>query len=140
MGDPLPVRLQLSRRKGFDLQAWSREVNGLAAVNCARPGKHGNAFRVGEDHSEFMASAEQATAAQCVSLFRAFAEALRQVDPKGFEEYVAPLRGNNLACWCGLCARHATTGKPLDEPCADCAPCHVDPLGEIANTPICEAV
>ena len=50
------------------------------------------------------------------------------------------LRGKNLACWCHLCARHATTGKPLDEPCADCAPCHVDPLGEIANTPICEAV
>jgi hypothetical protein len=32
-----PVRLQLSRRKGFDLQVWSREVNGLDVVNCARP-------------------------------------------------------------------------------------------------------
>jgi len=39
-----PVRLQLSRRKGFDLQAWSREVNGLPAVNVARPGRFGNPF------------------------------------------------------------------------------------------------
>lgn len=43
-----PVRLQLSRRKGFSLQALSRETNGLEAVNVARPSKWGNPFRVGE--------------------------------------------------------------------------------------------
>lgn len=32
-----PVRLQLSRKKGFDLQAHSSAVNGLPAVNVARP-------------------------------------------------------------------------------------------------------
>jgi len=39
-----PVRLQLSRRKGFDLQALSRARNGLPAVNVARPSKWGNPF------------------------------------------------------------------------------------------------
>lgn len=39
-----PVRLQLSRKKGFDLQAWSRQVNGLPAVKVTRPGKWGNPF------------------------------------------------------------------------------------------------
>src|SRR4051812_11243137 len=39
-----PVRLQLSRRKGFDLKALSLETNGLPGVNVARPGKWGNPF------------------------------------------------------------------------------------------------
>lgn len=32
----VPVRLQLSRRKGFDLQALSQATNGLSAANVAR--------------------------------------------------------------------------------------------------------
>lgn len=39
-----PVRLQLSRRKGFDLQALSLATNGLPAVKVCRPGKWGNPF------------------------------------------------------------------------------------------------
>lgn len=39
-----PVRIQLSRKKGFNLQAHSLSVNGLPAVNCARPGPYGNPF------------------------------------------------------------------------------------------------
>lgn len=69
-----PVRLQLSRRKGFNLQALSVATNGLPAVNCARPGRWGNPY---------------ATAEQYRSAFRD--------DPRlglGF------LRGKNLACWC----------------------------------------
>ena len=42
-----PVRLQLSRRKGFDLQALSLTTNGLPAVVVARPGKWGNPYKVG---------------------------------------------------------------------------------------------
>ena len=40
----IPIRLQLSRRAGFDLQALSRASNGLPAVNVARPGLFGNPF------------------------------------------------------------------------------------------------
>ena len=43
------------------------------------------------------------------------------------------LRGKDLACWCPLCDRHRS-GKPLLEQCPDCTPCHVDPLGELANS------
>src|SRR5262245_28088495 len=48
------------------------------------------------------------------------------------------LAGKNLACWCRLCPKHEA-GKPLDVTCTDCAPCHVDPLGRIANGFACEA-
>ena len=41
-----PVRLQLSRAAGFNLQAFSHETNGLPAVNVARPGFWGNPFVV----------------------------------------------------------------------------------------------
>lgn len=47
------------------------------------------------------------------------------------------LGGKNLSCWCALCPKHdALGGKPLNEHCPDCSPCHIDPLGEIANTPL----
>lgn len=39
-----PVRLQLSRAKGFNLQAQSRGLNGLPARSVARPGPFGNPF------------------------------------------------------------------------------------------------
>jgi hypothetical protein len=41
-----PQRIQLSRRKGFDLQAASLALNGLPAVVVARPSKFGNPFRL----------------------------------------------------------------------------------------------
>ncbi len=36
-----PIRLTVSRRKGFNLQATSRAANGLAAKTVARPGRWG---------------------------------------------------------------------------------------------------
>lgn len=41
-----PVRLQLSRRKGFNLQELSRATNGLEAVKVTRQGPWGNPFKV----------------------------------------------------------------------------------------------
>ena len=43
-----PVRLRLSRAKGFNLQEYSRAVNGLLAVKVCRPGRWGNPFAVSE--------------------------------------------------------------------------------------------
>lgn len=40
------------------------------------------------------------------------------------------LTGKHLACYCKLCPKHAN-GKPLNESCADCKPCHVDVIGKI---------
>lgn len=42
------------------------------------------------------------------------------------------LRGKDLACWCRLCDKHKN-GKPIDEHCPDCDPCHADVLLELAN-------
>lgn len=75
-----PIRLQLSRRKGFDLQALSRATNGLAAVNVARPSRFGNPFTV-ENTGR-------------VDAVLRFACEIAPLLP------VHELRGKNLACWC----------------------------------------
>ncbi len=137
MSEVRPVRLQLSRRKGFDLQAWSREVNGLGAVNCARPGEFGNPYVIGEpSHATNRRPVHDAT--EVVALFRS--DLTRSLLQNDFAlDNLLTLRAHNLAYWCHLCAKHAATGKPLDEACPDCAPCHVDVLGELANPKLCES-
>lgn len=75
-----PVRLRLSRRRGFDLQALSLRTNGLEAVNVARPTKWGNPYR-----------ADVAGALVAVNMFEIFAAPRLPV---------ADLKGKNLACWC----------------------------------------
>lgn len=113
-----PVRLQLSRRKGFDLQALSRATNGLPAVNVARPGPWGNPFIVGKHgtrvecvdlHKKLLAGY------LCISLDHEVIDAQR-AHRKRVADNLSRLRGNNLACWC--------RGEP----------CHADVLLEIANT------
>lgn len=113
-----PVRLQLSRKKGFDLQALSRETNGLPAASVARPSLWGNHFRVGLvacgcrsagecSHNTF----NRETSAEAVCDFRAI-----QRSQKRIAQIRDALRGKNLACWC----------KPGEH-------CHADVLLEIAN-------
>jgi Domain of unknown function (DUF4326) len=115
-----PVRLQLSRAQGFNLQKHSRAVNGLAAVNCARPGRWGNPFRIGMGRwmpgQDDLAIAEDAT--HVVRLFRQWITYFVENDAPGCAETRAALeelRGKNLACWCGD------------------GPCHADVLLELAN-------
>ena len=121
MNIPKPQRIRLSRRAGFNLQDASRALNGLPAVNCARPGPLGNPFIVGQD----------GTRAECVDLFRKLCagflclskswECLRRQNEflqKGLSLIKAGhLRGKNAACHCPL------DGKP----------CHCDVYLEIAN-------
>lgn len=108
-----PVRLQLSRKAGFNLQKVSRATNGLPAVNCARPGKWGNPLRVGmwKDYT-----AEQAT-----EDFRRWLRrepSVRSFDVTfGKPPNLTTLRGKNLACWCNPSTPH----------------CHVDVLLAEAN-------
>lgn len=110
-----PVRLRLSRAKGFDLQAHSRATNGLPAVNVARPGKWGNPFKSGmnDDWGHWM------TAADCVREFRCLFVDGGTISPTAIELAIAELRGKNLACWC----------RPNE-------PCHADVLLEMANDPV----
>ena len=114
-----PVRLQLSRRKGFDLQALSLKTNGLPAVNVARPSRWGNPWRKGLnrctgrgfDYREEPVKDNETAA-------RFFAEMLPYAD-RGYpsnDEIRENLAGKNLACSC----------KPGE-------PCHADVLLCIAN-------
>lgn len=113
-----PVRLRLSRLRGFDLQAHSRAVNGLPAVNVARPSAFGNMWKVGT-WSNYLGRvcANNADAVEC------FRSCGPPSEPHLRAIIIEELRGKNLACWCALDA-----------------PCHATVLLEIANRPTCEAV
>ena len=139
----VPMRLRLSRQKGFNLQDVSRAINGLHAVNVARPGALGNPFIVGQPsgvfqegmghkgHAEVLIPA--LTIEQCIEFYRELAHGMvsPEMHPHGHQwmsrfhkehgghplEYIRVfLRGANLACWC-----------PPD------AACHTDVLLELAN-------
>jgi hypothetical protein len=99
-----PLRLQLSRRTGFDLQQLSCSQNGLPAERVSRPGKWGNPFVVGMPGIP--------NAAEAVKRFRLDLLLRLSKDPHLLE----PLRKKNLACWCRL-------GEP----------CHADVLLDLAN-------
>lgn len=106
-----PVRLQLSRRKGFNLQDFSRSVNGLPAVMIARPSIFGNPFVIGT----------HGTAEECVAMFDDWLKGELVFDQMVERRILILqnldfLRGRNLACWC----KH---GRP----------CHGIPLLRMAN-------
>jgi hypothetical protein len=119
-----PVRLQLSRKKGFNLQASSLAINGLPALVVARPAPWGNPFIVGQD----------GTRAECVYYFRHLLAGHYVITCKtpvaAQREFVrhaaafwGALKNRNLACWCSLNAE-----------------CHAGVLLEMANRMACEEV
>jgi hypothetical protein len=145
MAEPIqPVRLRLSRAKGFNLQEESRSANGLEAVNVARPTKWGNPYHVDDTNMWWcrhpFGSRERTQG--CVDHYeRAIREGFVLVpytwltpEERGDDYHssgahyvheVAPkyLGGKNLACWCALDA-----------------PCHADVLLRLANPIHCEAL
>ncbi len=125
-----PVRLQLSRQKGFDLQRLSHDTNGLKAVRVDRSTWFGNPFKPGEAPDQYRCRAwlafnetvplppqiqvEKVTdTAHAVSLFQQMID-LADFDLK--KVIREELKGRNLACWC-----------------ARTAPCHAGVLISIAN-------
>ena len=104
-----PVRMQLSRRKGFVLQWESQTLNGLLCVNVARPGRYGNPHRIGP----CPVCGVEHTREEAIAELRAEIES----DPMLQARIRDELHGKNVACWCGL-----------DEAC------HGDVLLEWANT------
>lgn len=100
-----PVRIQRSRKKGRNMQAESRAINGLPAFYVGRPGPYGNPYEVAGSgkNNEYLAG-----------LYR---EYLNRPEQAALVQRIkTELRGKNLACWCGL-----------DQAC------HGDVLLEIAN-------
>lgn len=116
-----PVRLQLSRRKGFNLQALSLATNGLPAVNVARPSVLGNPFVCTAPHDCLLKPCDCCQAERCcVMQFDRYIEAgiAEAPDPTGSVRValdgangyplraaaiarLPSLRGCNVACWCG---------------------------------------
>jgi hypothetical protein len=123
-----PVRLQLSRKKGWRLPE--------GAVRVSRPGPFGNPWGV-RDCAQMLDLTEHAARYQVIEWFKQWIalannhESLSDLGHfSGTREAHATLharmhelRGKDLACWCRA-----------DEPC------HADVLLELANRPVCEAV
>jgi hypothetical protein len=104
-----PQRIQLSRKAGFRLQEVSLALNGLPAVNVARPGRWGNPYVVGPWTSGLFVLVDQrnrvvhATCAERETLIKEAVKLFRDelVDSAGrVAEVRETLRGRNLGCWC----------------------------------------
>lgn len=144
-----PVRLQLSRRKGFDLQALSLATNGLAAVNISRPGKWGNPFDF--RRSEFCwAALSYGCRGDRLGRQEASVRAFRSwIDPPFGRRTLSMEEQPKLASAKGEVAlgppvkageapakedvRAVLRGKNLACWCKPGEPCHADVLLEIAN-------
>jgi hypothetical protein len=115
-GDPhargtwMPIRVQLSRRKGWRMPPDTVKVD--RATRWGNPFAPGESAPVGTSAGTLVRDRQHA-----VQLYRAYAPS----DPALVAAARAQLRGLNLACWCPLPA----AGE------ADC--CHAAVLLEIAN-------
>jgi hypothetical protein len=119
----MPVRIQLSRKKGFHLPPDT--------VNVARPGRWGNPYRVSSwmtlDLSLRLfeetlrglwspSNVEHLTDEQVDKVYAAHSAWRKRQFHHPLESARVELRGKNVACWCKLDA-----------------PCHADVLLRIAN-------
>ena len=115
-----PVRMQVSRKAGFNLQEASHAINGLPAKLVTRPGPWGNPFSI-DDVAKTYGLDKPAAQAKAVAMAGDWLRGT--LDPK-LSPGAPPTRdtirrelgGHNLACWC----RPGT-------------PCHADVLIELAN-------
>lgn len=144
-----PIRLQLSRKAGFDLQAVSRAANGLEGVNVARPSRWGNPFNFRSSDYCWLALSYGC---------RGDAAGRQEASVRAFREWVTPIPGKLLVSMergvslgdgerSVAIGPRITAGPPPSEAeirdhlrrrnlacwCAPGAPCHADVLLEIAN-------
>lgn len=148
-----PVRLQLSRRKGFDLQALSQATNGLPAVKVTRPGRWGNPYPVANVRSAHRRAIDWA--GRCTSpLWLSWAnshmaagqspELEAELDSIALKAAIAlfeaELRQFERSDPAGFRAWLAPLrGRNLACSCKPGALCHADVLLALANRPVCEA-
>ncbi|OYN80446.1 DUF4326 domain-containing protein [Mycolicibacterium sphagni] len=109
------------------------------AKYVGRPSRWGNPWRIYRDHHivgprwhiarnswahipagecihAYVSSSRIIPVSEAVDLYRTLLQVRLRDEPDQFREWLKPLRGRDLACWC-----------PLDQPC------HADILLEIAN-------
>ncbi len=143
-----PMRLQLRRVKGFDLQAVSQAANGLPAKSVGRPSIWGNPFAVDGPvvrhwacayYGDATALERQIVAAKLFSLWLCCAVGDHidgLVSPRSLPYPPSKsllreqLRGHNLACYCQTVA---FIPSPTESRLGLIDPCHADVLLQIAN-------
>jgi hypothetical protein len=114
-----PVRIQRKRTPGFNLDAESRKVNGLPAKAVTRGTRYGNPYKIGAVYRDAFTGGPFIVDEQnCLELYRLYVNGWLAADANWLE----PLRGHNLACWCPLTDKD---GKPV--------PCHADILLKILS-------
>lgn len=112
-----PVRIQLSRRKGWRMPENTAKVD--------RSTKWGNPYKAGVhcDHQHAVDCHYMLVKTGTEARSAPTAESSPIAYYAVVSHEISELRGKNLACWCAVNA-----------------PCHADVLLEIANRPICEEV
>lgn len=105
---PAPVRIQLSRAKG-----WRMPPN---TVKVDRSTRWGNPHTVADAREAGYTGTDAELRAMCVDEFRAMLADRPWAEALDYPVDLSPLRGKNLACWC-------RQGEP----------CHADVLLELAN-------
>jgi hypothetical protein len=121
----MPKRIQRKRTKGWKMS--------YSVIYVGRPSNWGNPFDWKDYHSQFCT--ESKAKAEAVQDFRRWLDGDIKLWPGArhwIKSNVSRLRGFDLCCWCKLCEKHRD-GKPFDEICLDCEPCHADVLLELAN-------
>jgi uncharacterized protein DUF4326 len=96
-------RIQRKRTKGY------RMPEGVVYVG--RPTKYGNPYVIGDVNPD---TGKVVTPSKCLEYYRDYLE--RRYPGEALREFLAPLRGKDLACWCRI-------GNP----------CHGDVLVELSN-------
>ncbi|KKC24879.1 DUF4326 domain-containing protein [Sphingomonas sp. SRS2] len=124
-----PVRIQLSRAKGWRMPPTARKVDRSTAYgNMFNATQHMQAFGHRGYPMPCVRLRTPASLDRCLDMFVGQLMALVTLNP----DFLEPLRGRDLGCWCKLCDKHAA-GKPFREKCDHCAPCHADIIGIVAN-------
>jgi hypothetical protein len=128
---PEPKRIQRHRSRGWRMPA--------DAMYVGRPSRWGNPFRIYQGNSVigpqwsvardtwshipadqaihgYITSSSPLGNERAVALFHDLLAVRRREEPERLRQWLAPLRGRDLACWCAL-------GQP----------CHADVLLDLAN-------
>ena len=113
-----PVRIQLSRKKGFNLQEYSKSINGLPCKIISRPSKYGNPIILKGDciyiDVKYRRPAlylgafyDTGNIVDVLYLYKRIIKGSRfknadlQYWSDKFKQYdIKELKGFNLACWC----------------------------------------
>jgi hypothetical protein len=104
-----PIRIQLRRTRG-----WRMPPN---TIKVARPSRWGNPYSLDTARKLMPNATDAERRRRCV---RAFSIWVTDMEDDELKEYLTPLRGKNLACFCALNEM-----------------CHADVLLELANREVC---